>query len=161
MCSDSLNGQIEKPIRFRVDRQLAKLAKWLRLLGYDTISERLTENRFLGTASRYDDRIWVTGSKLSVPMERIISISASRPIDQLGQVIEALRIPRQAIKPFTRCSECNCKLVPVDRGTVKGRVPDFVWQAHRQFRTCDSCQKIFWSGSHVDKQRQIIDRLFE
>jgi len=154
------NGQTEKPIQFRVDRPLGKLVKWLRLLGFDTISESLpTANK--NTAPGHDDRIWITKAKLMVSVQGVIQIRANNPYDQLRQVITALRIQRQTLKPFTRCSTCNRELSTVARETVRGRVPDYIWETHRQFRACDCCHKIFWPGSHVDRHRQIIDQLFE
>lgn len=155
------NGQSEKQIQFRVDRPLGKLVKWLRILGYDAISDSLPENKNIACASRYDDRIWITDTKPMAAIEGIIQIDTHNPIDQLRQVIKTLGIKRHSLKPFTRCSECNCELIRVDRETLQGQIPDFIWQTHHQFRTCDFCQKIFWPGSHVDKQRQIIEQLFE
>jgi len=155
------NGQTEKPIRFRVDRPLGKLLKWLRLLGFDALSDSITEKMSLATAIGCDDRIWITNTKLPAPIEGIIVVTTDHPIDQLRTVITALHIQRQSLKLFTRCSACNHELVRVARENIKGQVPDYIWETHRQFRTCDHCQKIFWPGSHVDKQRRIIDKLFE
>ena len=155
------SAQTEKPIKFRVDRPLVKLVKWLRLLGYDTVSSRLPDKRHNANASGPDDRIWITKAKLTAPGERIMQVSTNNPIDQLRQVITALRLPRQSLKPFTRCSECNNELVRIEREKLRGQVPDYVWETHRQFQTCKVCRKIFWPGSHVDKQRQVIDQLFE
>lgn len=154
------NGQTEKPIQFRVDRPLGKLIKWLRLLGFDAISECLPASK-VSTAPRHDDRIWIIKTKLMAPIEGIIPISTNNPIDQLRQVITVLRIQRHSLKPFTRCSECNCELITVDRETIRGLVPDYIWETHHQFQSCDFCQKIFWPGSHVDQQRQIIEKLFK
>ena len=161
MGSGLISVQSEKPIQFRVDRPLGKLLKWLRLLGYDAISDHLPKNGYLGTASFDDNRIWITCNKPTVPVEGIMVINPGNLIDQLRQIIVALRIPRQSLKPFSRCSECNAELKTVAREKIRGRVPDYVWETQLQFRTCDACQKIFWSGTHVDKQRQMIDQLFE
>jgi hypothetical protein len=161
MCTGLTNGKIVPPTHFRVDRSLGKLLKWLRILGYDAISDRFAENSYQVSAANADDRIWITKTKLTPPIAGIINISAKNPIDQLRQVIVALRIQRHSLRPFTRCSACNSDLINVDRETVRGQVPDYIWETHRQFRTCNFCQKIFWPGSHVKKQRQIIDQLFE
>jgi len=161
MCSSLTNGKIRPPTQFRVDRPLGKLLKWLRILGYDAIADRLPENSYLVSASNYDDRIWITKAKLTASIEGIIYINAKNPIDQLRQVIMALHIQRHSLRPFTRCSECNGGLIIVDREKIRGQVPDYIWETHHQFRTCNICQKIFWPGSHVDKQRQVIDQLFK
>ena len=153
--------QPKNPIQFRVDRPLAKLLKWLRLLGYDAVSDSLPGKMALTSASGSDDRIWITNAKQMETAEGLIHISTKNPINQLRQIIVALGIRRQDLKPFTRCSGCNCKLIPVDRARLRGQVPDYIWETHRQFRSCDFCNKIFWPGSHVDRQRRIIDQLFE
>jgi len=161
MCSSLINAKIDAPIQFRVERTLGKLLKWLRILGFDAISDRLPENSYLVTASNDDDRIWITKTKQTSSNEGIIYISTNNPIDQLRQVIVALDIQLHTLRPFSRCSECNNELIIVDRQKIRGQVPDYIWETHHKFQSCNICQKIFWPGSHVDKQRHIIDQLFE
>jgi len=147
--------------RFRVDRPLGKLAKWLRLLGYDTVSDRLSKAGHIRPGSRHDDRIWIIAADLPVRTEGIIGVNATDPIRQVFQVLTALGIERESLKPFTRCIQCNHELDAVARKHVRGRVPDYIWETHKQFRTCSKCNRIFWRGSHVVKQRRIMDRLFK
>jgi len=153
--------QTEKIYRFRVDKQVGKLVKWLRLLGYDAISDCLPANKYLANASHSDDRIWITNAKLATPIESVIQVHTTNPIEQLRQVIVALHIKQNSLNLFTRCSECNRELIKVDREALRGQVPDYIWETHYLFQTCDMCHKIFWPGSHVDRQRRIIDKLFE
>ncbi len=160
MLHSQSNGQAETEIKFRVDRLLGKLLKWLRLLGYDAIPDDSPKNGILAYASRQGDRIWITHAKLISPVEGIIQIKSKNPIDQLRQVISTLGIQHHTLKPFTRCSDCNAELTTVAREKLQGKIPDYIWQTHHQFRFCDVCQKIFWPGSHVDKHRKIIEQLF-
>jgi len=150
---------VENRYRFRVDRPLGKLAKWLRLLGYDTITDRFPHIQPVCDTSRRGDRIWIIRTQSASQTPGIISIAQNDPIQQLKTVITHLGIQRKTLKPFTRCIRCNHTLEAIDKGRVRGRVPDYIWEMHAQFRICSRCQKIFWRGSHVAKHNKIIDQL--
>jgi len=152
---------VENRYRFRVDRPLGKLAKWLRLLGYDTITDRLPHSQPVCDTTRRGDRIWIIRTQTAFQTPDILSVTENDPIRQLETVITRLGIRRKSLKPFTRCIRCNQALEAIDKGRVRGRVPDYIWEMHAEFRTCSRCQKIFWRGSHVAKHKKIIDQLIK
>ena len=73
-----------------------------------------------------------------------------------GQVIRELDIKEETLKLFSRCIHCNDSIQPVERESVIGQVPDFIFETHQSFWTCKACRRIFWQGSH---HRQSLDRI--
>ena len=146
---------------FYVDKTAGKLAKWLRLMGFDTLCEvdlPAPQPRDLA------GRIRVTRSSRcrSGPAGdgRSIRVRSDHWFDQLTQVVAAFGIEKDSIRPFSRCLLCNTKLTPIDRHRVSGKVPDHVWEMHQQFKTCRRCGRIYWPGSHLQQSMETFNRLF-
>jgi len=146
---------------FAVEKTLGKLAKWLRLLGFDTVYEQgLTPETFAGERH---NRILLTRTRrtweANAP-EDCLLITADRVFDQLKQVIRTLSLHIDDIRPFSRCISCNTPIAPIDKTAVYGRVPDYIWETHERFQHCDQCRQTFWEGSHVDRGMEKIRQLF-
>jgi len=146
---------------FFVDKNLGKLTKWLRLLGFDTLSERdvpidqcrYPNERIVATRSRVLFKRCRTG--------RCLLIRSDHWFEQLRQVIEDIGIDSAAIRPFTRCLHCNDPIESIDRARIYGKVPDHIWDTHHEFMRCDRCDRIYWPGSHPQHSAETINRLFE
>lgn len=147
---------------FTAEKTLGKLAKWLRLLGFDTLYEeddRATDGDYPGEK----DRIFLTRSFPGAKEKgsaRTIFIRENNPYDQVREVIQAMRVDRSHIRPFSRCIRCNCLTENVGKGSIRGMVPDFTWENQSVFRTCPGCRRIYWKGSHFIRVMERIDRLF-
>lgn len=148
------------PLRFAVESTLGKLAKWLRILGYDTIFERSRPS----AAGAEPDRIIITRTRRRfehLPSERRIFIRSDRPEEQLREVIRSAGLTADSLAPFTRCIRCNEPIEKVARESVRNRVPDYVWQTRSSFRQCPRCGRIYWPGTHVTRSLDRIGRLFD
>ena len=149
-------------ICFVVDNTLGKLSKWLRILGFDTIYEE--DPKKPGTYE--SNRIRLTRSRISRQAKRVqhkgltIVISSDHYQEQLKQVISALNIKEKILKPFSRCIHCNEPIQSVERESVLGKVPDYIFETHRTFHTCRKCRRIFWPGSHHGQSMDRIKQLF-
>jgi uncharacterized protein with PIN domain len=62
---------------------------------------------------------------------------------------------------FSRCIRCNIRIQKVNKESVHGMVPDYIWENHSSFHTCKICRRIYWSGSHIKRNQDIIQRLFD
>ncbi len=145
--------------RFIADRNLGKLAKWLRILGYDTLYDRGCADRgFLGRA-REDGRIALTRrqdlSRLA-HQGSLIVVKADRVEAQIGHVLKELGKEPDPSRRMTRCLRCNAPLEEVPKASVEGRVPAYVYIVSTRFRRCPRCGKIFWPGTHT---RHVEERL--
>ena len=148
-------------MRFAADRMLGKLAKWLRILGYDTLYSRtLSGDRFLSLAD--EGRILLTrNTRLvgKIAPDRLVFVEADDPQMQLQDLICILGLKPDPDRFFGRCTVCNGLLEAVVPENVLGKVPDFIWTSHTRFSECRSCGRIYWPGSHLARSRRKIERL--
>jgi len=148
-------------IRFTAEMTLGKLAKWLRVLGFDTVYAANATGEELIDRAR--DRILLTRTKRiwNMKMDReCIFITSNHPFEQLREVVLALDMAKEDIRPFSRCILCNTSIRRVEKNAVRGKVPDYIWETQDTFHTCSHCRRIYWSGSHIQRSRDIIQRLF-
>ena len=149
-------------IRFAADASLGKLAKWLRLLGFDTLYVReIPNSRFMEFGER---RILLTRTERIRDQNRsypLIFIRSNHPFEQLKEVIQALGLISADIRPFSRCIRCDFSIKTVDKESVRDRVPDYTWETCDTFQMCAQCGRIYWPGSHTERCRETIQRLFD
>ena len=152
----------ENEIRFTAEMTLGKLSKWLRILGFDTVYAANVTGEKLIDISR--GRILLTRTKrirnMKIAKKRIF-ITSNHPFEQLQEVVLALGIATEDIRPFSRCIQCNTSIRLVEKNVVRGKVPDYVWETQDTFHTCSHCRRIYWSGSHIRRSRDIIKRVFK
>ena len=147
--------------RFFADAMLGRLARWLRILGFDAAFEAHIGDGELVRRAIEEDRAILTRDR-SLPLEWSVSgvyvVSAEKPLDQLREVIRSFDLAG-AIQLFTRCNRCNALLGEVAADELRDRVPDPVLAKHREFRICPSCERVYWSGSHTDRMRRVARRV--
>jgi uncharacterized protein with PIN domain len=152
----------ENEIRFVAERTLGKLAVWLRILGFDTIYEaNVAGESFIDTVG---ERIFLSRTKRIRNMiiaKECIFITSNHPFEQLREVVLVLGIEEKDIRLFSRCIQCNTSIRSIEKNAVRGRVPDYIWETHDAFHTCNHCRRIYWPGSHVRRSRDIIKKLFK
>lgn len=141
--------------RFVVDHMLGRMARWLRLLGFDTRCERLQDSNQV-EAFRREGFIIITRNRRWYTESQVLTPSSNDSMAQLVEVIAQASISPTEIKPFRRCILCNCRLESLSRDCVLGRVPDYVYETYARFSTCPGCGRIYWPGSH---SRRMSDRL--
>jgi len=148
-----------RELRFSVERTLGKLAKWLRILGFDTLFESKTGGQSYIEPGRIQlTRIRDTeNDKLA---EKRVFIISDHYIEQLKQVLHTLKIEPLELRPFSRCIRCNHLIELADKIDVLGKVPDFIWETHDSFHICRRCNKIYWPGSHTKRSLDNIQRFF-
>ena len=148
-------------MKFAADRMLGKLAKWLRILGYDTLYARtMSDDEFLKLANQ--GRILLsrnTRLRSKITSDRFVFIKANDPAAQLQDLIRFLELKPDPGGFFTRCTVCNGRLEPVKAPDVVGKVPDHIWTDQQRFSRCENCGKIYWPGSHPTRSRKEIERL--
>jgi uncharacterized protein with PIN domain len=148
-----LDGNLNT-FRFMVDINVGKLAKWLRMMGYDTlffdgsddsqmVASALAEGRVILTRdTQIMRRKVVTSGRL-----KAILIKSDEPEQQIRQVVETLELDCR-FRPFTICLECNQPLGARTREQVKDLVPPYVFKTQDQFMECPNCCRIYWRGTH-------------
>jgi len=152
---------------FLCDVHLGKLARMLRLLGFDTAYDSDAVDVRLVEISRSQGRILLTrdlGVLMRRVLERGLFVRSTCPDRQVEEILDRLRI-RSESRPFTRCLICNGILERIDpsegeRDRVLGEVPEGVKRWCSRFTRCTCCGKIFWQGSHRTRlERRVRDYL--
>jgi uncharacterized protein with PIN domain len=131
---------------------LGRLAKWLRILGYDTAYLPQLSPQGLMREGRRQERIILTRDTRFFRQKdapAFIFVRDDHFRQQLRQVINACHLdPLQAL--LTRCSECNQLLEVVEKETVQTFVPEYVWQTQDEFRRCPECRRLYWGATHKE-----------
>jgi len=150
-------------LRFAVDAMLGRLARWLRLLGFDAWYEPdVPDERLVRRA--LDDGRWILTRDRALPVEwrapRVHLVTAESPFAQLREVASAFDLGAHA-RPFARCSRCNVALVRLSPAEAEQRVPARVRERHARFLACPGCGRSYWEGSHVERIRRVLERTLE
>ncbi len=142
---------------------LGKLAKELRMLGYDTVYYRGENGYPLIKLAREEGRVILTrNSKLSPrkPEDRIVRIAEDKPPLQLRELIQKGYVSFNEEKLYSRCLLCNILLDQISRDEAEGKVPDFIYYQQNEFFRCPQCLRIYWPGSHLDHMKMKMKNLF-
>ncbi|MGD0072972.1 MAG: Mut7-C RNAse domain-containing protein [Candidatus Binataceae bacterium] len=146
------------PPKFAADVMLARLARWLRLIGADvTWGGELHGGALLETARR-EGRIALTRDKRLRTASDVLFIESNYFREQLRQVLERFPFDPRA-HAFTRCSGCNEPLIEVSRELVRHRVPLFVYASHETFAECERCGRVYWNATHLERALRELESL--
>ncbi|MCX6237300.1 MAG: twitching motility protein PilT [Bacteroidia bacterium] len=153
----------DKPLRnptFICDVHLGWLSKYLRMLGMDTLySNKYTPEEIIDF-SRQEKRIILSRSyQLTRQTEVTHSywIRSSEPLEQLKDLINKLDLINLT-DPFTRCLNCNGKLVPVEKQEILHRLEARTAKYYEEFFNCQTCNQIYWKGSHYENMVVFIQQ---
>lgn len=140
-------------MKFIADCMLGKLAKWLRMLGYDTAYVPDADDDELVRIAVREDRILLTRDtrlcERRMVRRRCVFVDWGSTRQQVRQVFSALHLAVTPKSLFTRCAICNSEIKPMSKAEVKGRVPPYVYLTQPEYGYCESCDKIYWRGTHV------------
>lgn len=130
---------------------LGRLARWLRLLGYDAAYSRDADDYELMRRARAEARLLLTRDRELAGrrgVQALLIISENLEM-QVRQVQETLGAPPGP--PLSRCPACNTPLASAAREAVRERVPPYVWRRQTEFRICPGCHRIYWPGTHIER----------
>lgn len=134
------------------DAMLGRLARLLRVLGFDVFYRRDIGDRALKILAIREARIILTRdteiAKTVLPV-RVVLVESDDRVEQLRQVVRELGLPTDG-PLFTRCLLCNTPVTNVPREKVEGRVPPYVFATERCFAECPDCRRVYWAGTHVE-----------
>ena len=152
-------------MKFIADCMVGKLARWLRLLGFDVAYyRRIDDDKLLGLASQ-EKRVILTrdhelinkAKKRQSLKQRFLLIESERWEEQVEQVLDHFKL-RDKINPNSRCLECNSQLKILPKARAKNLVPPFVYEQAEGFALCPGCGRIFWKGTHFQDMEKKLCR---
>ncbi len=143
-------------VRLVADAMLGRLARWLRLVGYDTLYDPRYGDDELVRLARAEGRILLTRDRALARRRgvRTLFIASQCLQEQLSQVVRDLGLEGE--RAFSRCSVCNQRLESVPKSWAWGHVPPYTFATQREFRLCPACNRFYWRGTHWDRIRQVL-----
>ncbi|MGR9052502.1 MAG: Mut7-C RNAse domain-containing protein [Gammaproteobacteria bacterium] len=156
----------DKPLRtprFVLDSNLGRLARYLRLLGFDCLYRNDYADAEVAEIGASCHRIVLTRDR-TLLRRKIIThgyfVRAVEPKEQVREVLRRLDLYR-AVAPFSRCIRCNGELSPVDKEAIVHRLEPLTKKYYRDFKICKDCGRIYWQGSHYGKASRLLEAFGE
>jgi uncharacterized protein len=147
---DKAQNLDETPSRFIADVMLGRLAKWLRIAGFDVLySNRYTDDELI-TLSQNESRILLSrDTRLLIRrgVKNFIYLESEKVNNQIRQIFLATHTTSLP-NLLTRCLECNELLHDVQHEVAQDLVPPYVFKTQRSFKSCPHCHRIYWAGTH-------------
>ena len=152
----------EKPLReprFIIDANLGRLARYLRLLGFDTLYRNNYHDQEIAHIAQRDRRIVLTRDRALLQHKLITHgyfVRSDKPREQVKEILARLDLYDQA-RPFTRCMRCNGEMEDVEKHAVDHQLQPRTRQYYDRFRRCTACGQAYWKGSHFEKMERLCE----
>ncbi len=153
----------ESDCRFILDTMLGELARWLRILGYDTLYSRVYSDKQILSIAERTSRIILTRDRglYKWALKRGLKAVFIKYDDirwRLAELIATLGLDPVADPARSRCPECNSPLtIVLDKERVKDRVPPGAFEAYNVFYLCPRCGRVYWEGGHWRNIRRVLE----
>lgn len=147
--------------KFVVTDESQRLARWLRLMGYDTVvvnAEPLSE---LYRRAYEEGRTIVTRNRRIMPSSlfRVIRIDERDLPSQLRHLMVVANLQADDAPAFSRCDRCNDEVQPVEKADVQALVPPHVFRTQQNFRACPVCYRVYWAATHHERITAFLQRI--
>jgi hypothetical protein len=156
----------DKPLRdprLVVDANAGRLARYLRLLGFDVIYRNDFTDREVAQIAQQENRIVLTRDR-ALLQHKIIThgyfVRADKPREQVREILTRLQL-HSALRPFTRCLRCNGELENVNKEAVLDQLEPKTRKYYQRFRRCKDCGQAYWKGSHFNRMEKLCDYLVD
>ncbi len=151
-------------MKFIVDHNVGKLARWLRMMGYDALFFNGEDDSRMVVIALKQDRIILTRDTqimkrglVASGRVKAILLKSDNPDLQMRQLTEELKLHCHS-RPFTLCLECNAPLVERTKEEVAGRVPPYVFKTQDKYMECPVCHRLYWRGTHWQAMTRTLNR---
>lgn len=146
---------------FILDTNLGRLARYLRLLGFDCLYRNDYSDAQVAAIAADTNRTVLTRDR-TLLQRRIITrgycVRAVQPRQQTREVLARFDLYR-LVAPFSRCVRCNGSLQDIDKSLVQDRLQPKTRQYYDSFRICSTCKQVYWQGSHQERAQQLVAAL--
>jgi len=149
--------------KFLLTKEVGRLARWLRILGYDTAYFRQDNTSKALLLALREGRIIITRNKALHDKVSVKSVylKEEKIKAQLKKVVDELNIEVDQDSMFTRCVICNRLLDKIDKAGIKDRVPAYVFKTQDEFMECRQCRRVYWPGTHWGNIKKALNNLFQ
>jgi uncharacterized protein with PIN domain len=145
--------------RFVLDGHLGRLARYLRLSGFDTDYDARRDDRELARISIGEARILLTRDRGLLKRGNVSHGYLVRATEPRAQFVEVLRRfdLAERLAPFTRCLACNGVVRDAADAEIAARAPGAVRRRYRRFRACPDCGRVYWEGTHHARLTRLLE----
>lgn len=157
-AANTLQPALPVPPAFLLDVHLRRLARYLRMLGFDAAYDPFAGDDALARQAHAEGRVLLTRDRGLLKRSLVVHgyfVRARHPGGQLREVVDRFAL-RDWMAPFTRCLDCNTRLRPVEKDAVSGRLPERVRDVFDAFMRCPSCDRVYWKGSHYERMQHLV-----
>lgn len=150
-------------MKFLLTKELGRLAKWLRILGFDARYESSGNKSVAMIEALKEERILLTRNLRFGTRHGgiIIFVKHDGLQDQLRDVFSQIDVKLEPDRLFSRCTVCNESLAAVAKERVRQSVPAYVFEAHEDFMRCCKCQRVYWKGTHWGNAEEVLKKLIK
>lgn len=139
-------------------KELGKLCKWLRIIGFDALYYKEEIIPSLIIQALREKRTVITKRK-KIDDLKVIRVRSDDVKGQIKEILTQLNISLDEERMFRRCVLCNEELEEVSPQEVKAKVPEYVFRTQNEFCHCKKCQRIYWQGTHWGNVRALLDEI--
>ena len=153
------NEPLRNP-KFILDVHLGKLARYLRMAGFDTLYENNYSDSEIVRISIKEKRIILTRDVGILKFREIKHgywMRSQNPVEQFGEVVRRFDLSI-FFKPFHRCINCNGLIRKTTKKSVLNVLQPKTKEFYHEFYQCESCDKVYWKGSHFGKMQSFLDK---
>ncbi|HET56163.1 MAG TPA: hypothetical protein ENN33_13240 [Ignavibacteria bacterium] len=154
---------MKKP-KFVIDQMCGRLAKWLRLMGYDAAYFRKIEDVELVNIARRENRVILTRdtglikrSPIANGSVKVLLVDSEKLDKQLKQLVKYFNL--KCNNDLKRCVECNSELEKISKSEAKDKVPLYVYETQKILSRCTSCGRHYWRGTHWENIRSKFEEI--
>ena len=148
----------DEPLLFLADAHLGGLARFLRMLGFDTLYDNAYDDREILRLAVRDRRAVLTRDRELLKCREIARgcfVHELKPEAQLREVAARFGLAKR-MRPFTLCLHCNLSLEALERSVALAHVPPGIAQRYEAFVRCPGCKRVYWEGSHWERMREML-----
>lgn len=139
---------------------LGKLAKVLRMLGFDTVYARAADPLTMLVRARNESRILLTRNQKLKNRHGVFFLASEKTGEQIAALTEYFHFV-QEVRLFSRCLVCNTELKRVSKHEVRKQIPFFTYRTQTEFSRCSQCGRVYWPGSHLKDMASRLQLLFD
>jgi len=151
-------------MKFIADTMVSKLGKYLLMMGEDVVlvPSSWKDDRIISLARRENRMVLTKDQELAGTLKTQALLLKARSLKQtLQTVMTTFKLVYNPEMLFSRCLTCNTPINPIEKKTVRDRVPVQTYQHFTHFFECPHCKQIFWKGSHFEDVKGKFEGLLE
>ncbi|MBU1061690.1 MAG: Mut7-C RNAse domain-containing protein [Candidatus Omnitrophica bacterium] len=148
-------------MKFILTKELGRLTRWLRLLGYDTVYFDSDDMKLIFVTAFNESRIVITKRVKLTNMKhlKVVHVRGDLLKKQISEIKKKIRLRLSDKTLLTRCSECNEPVFKINKVSIRTLVPEYVFKTQKNFFQCPSCAKIFWKATHWDNAKEFAHEI--